>query len=668
MFKETLRACLITSAGLARHRYLPALLDGASLLRPTLLPWRRQAATAVLAWGCKPSALRAENLASARGLPLLRLEDGFIRSVEPGGCSGLSLVIDDVGIYYDATRPSRLERLIAQPLDFEQQQRSRRVIAAWRQQRVSKYNHAPDCAELPDEPFVLLIDQTRGDASIRCGLADAGSFKRMLAAALAENPQLPVYVKTHPDVHSGRKRGHFSGAELAAHGRVRLLADDVHPVSLICAAEVVYTVSSQTGFEALLWGKRVRTFGMPFYAGWGLTEDELPAPQRRTPATLEQLTHAALIGYARYIDPETGRRCEVERLIEWMGLQRTLRHRFARHLYALGFSRWKKPIVRAFVQGSEVHFIRRYQQLPPGAPLLVWGRRAVEGSRHGCCIRVEDGFLRSVGLGAALIRPLSWVLDEVGIYYDASVPSRLENILLALELDPSRLQRARALREQLLRSGLTKYNVDAARWTRPPGGRRIILVPGQVEGDMSIRYGAATVRSNLELLQAVRQAHPDAHVLYKPHPDVVAGLRRAGQQEHETRLWCDEVLHGVAMGPLLAEVDEVHVLTSLSGFEALLRGKRVVCYGIPFYAGWGLTQDIAAESGHAAFARRRRRLSLDELLAGVLLEYPSYVSRVSGAYTSAEQAIHELLQWQNGAVRPSRLRQHLLRWFSRLRP
>ena len=48
---------------------------------------------------------------------------------------------------------------------------------------------------------------------------------------------------------------------------------------------------------------------------------------------------------------------------------------------------------------------------------------------------------------------------------------------------------------------------------------------------------------------------------------------------------------------------------------AIYSGKRVVVYGRPFYAGWGLTQDRGA-----AFEadRRKRILSLDELVAGAL--------------------------------------------------
>ena len=94
------------------------------------------------------------------------------------------------------------------------------------------------------------------------------------------------------------------------------------------------------------------------------------------------------------------------------------------------------------------------------------------------------------------------------------------------------------------------------------------------------------------------------------------------------------------MDQVLRAVDEVHVLTSLAGFEALLRGKPVVCWGTPFYAGWGLTED------RAPTPRRSRVLSLDALVAGVLLLYPTYVSRTTGHFTTAERALEELQAWR----------------------
>lgn len=597
----------------------------------------------VIGWGLKPSAARAAHFAGSHGLPLWRLEDGFLRSVGLGPDEPpLSLVIDDLGIYYDASSPSRLESLVSAELSETERSRARDLRTQWRELRVSKYNGARDYSgPLPDR-YVLVIDQTLGDASVSHGLAGVGNFQLMLQAALDENPDCTILVKVHPDVVAGRKRGYFDPMMLAGLPRVQVTADDAHPVSLIEHALVIYTVTSQVGFEGLLWGKRVRTFGMPFYAGWGLTEDALPAPGRRTVVPLENLVHAALAEYPRYLDPETGTCCEIESLLAWMGLQRRMRARFPATLYALGFSRWKKPFVREFFQGSTVRFVKRAERLPKNSHLAVWGRKPVPGGlpEQVSLVRLEDGFLRSIGLGADLVRPLSWVMDGRGIYYDAATPSDLELLLQDTEFDASLLARARDLRAAICQHGLTKYNIDEGAWQRPAGVRRVILVPGQVESDASIRYGAPRIRSNIELLRTVRMANPDAFLLYKPHPDVVAGLRASGRGEAAAEQWCDEIIVGASMGTLLETVDEVHVLTSLAGFEALLRGKKVAVYGQPFYAGWGLTEDAEP------IARRTRRLTLDELVAGALLKYPVYISRKTGRFTTPERALQELLAWR----------------------
>ncbi|NML45532.1 beta-3-deoxy-D-manno-oct-2-ulosonic acid transferase [Ramlibacter sp. G-1-2-2] len=326
-------------------------------------------------------------------------------------------------------------------------------------------------------------------------------------------------------------------------------------------------------------------------------------------------------------------------------------------LHAHGFSLRKRALVRAFTGRRDVRFVRRGQDVPPGAQLLLWGAAPLpsglpEGVR---IVRVEDGFLRSVGLGADLVRPLSWVLDDQGIYFDARRPSALEQLLQHASFEATELQRAAALRARIVQAGLTKYNLAAAPWQPRAHGRPLVLVAGQVETDASIACGSVDIATNLGLLQAVRQARPDAHIVYKPHPDVAAGLRGAGQGEQEAHRFCDEVLREAALPELLRQVDEVHVLTSLTGFEALLRGKRVTCWGQPFYAGWGLTED------RHPHPRRSRRLALDELVAGALLRYPVYLGRSNGARCTPEQALDELLQWR--ARQPA-----TARWRRWLRP
>jgi capsular polysaccharide export protein len=421
-------------------------------------------------------------------------------------------------------------------------------------------------------------------------------------------------------------------------------------------------VTSQLGFESLMWGKEVYCFGLPFFAGWGLTHDELPAPSRRASAgqrQLADLVHAALVEYAVYIDPHTLKPCEVEDLVCSIGLQRQRLAADPAQAGALGFTRWKRPFLRRFMPGCELSFLRsrvrqRHRQI------VHWGRASEQLllAHPGRVIQVEDGFLRSVGFGNKIhlrivqllnnvgIRaarppsPLSWVVDNQGVYYDSTRPSALEGWLATADPSIEQLERAAALRQRLVQEAITKYNLSAPAWHRPSGLRRVVLVPGQVESDASIRFGAPGIRTNLELLKAVRNAEPDAYIIYKPHPDVVAGLRRSSVAESQALLVADLVLREASVQQLFAQVDAVHVLTSLAGFEALLRGIEVHVWGLPFYAGWGLTKDAHSCS------RRGRKLSLDALVFGALIAYPRYVSRRSGWQITPEQAIDELVAWR----------------------
>lgn len=309
-------------------------------------------------------------------------------------------------------------------------------------------------------------------------------------------------------------------------------------------------------------------------------------------------------------------------------------------LCAVGFSRWKRGPLRQCFPGRRLSFVDDLRAVPAAATPVVWGMAGPTGSdAPRGVIRVEDGFLRSVGLGADLVRPVSWVLDRQGIYFDATRPSGLENILAHDEFPPELLARAAALRARIVAARLTKYNVGTGLWQRPSAGR-IVLVPGQVESDASIVHGAPGIRTNLALLQAARAAAPDAYLVYKPHPDVVAGLRARGAAEDQARQWCDEIVADAPMAPLIEQVDAVHTLTSLAGFEALLRGKPVTCHGQPFYAGWGLTDD------RQPVARRTRRLTLDQLVAGALIKYPTYLGP-RGSLIDAEAALDELIAWRD---------------------
>lgn len=336
-----------------------------------------------------------------------------------------------------------------------------------------------------------------------------------------------------------------------------------------------------------------------------------------------------------------------------------------RDAYFFGFPRWKRPFVARFFPEYQHHFVREVAPIPEGSTLYSWGmglshREVPTGVK---LIRIEDGFMRSVGLGSERTPPLSWVLDTEGIYYDATSPSGLEKILANYTFNATLVQCASLLRSKIIETGVTKYNVGDAHWQRPKNNKKMILVPGQVESDQSIQYGApkelCPIRTNVQLLRSVKQKNPEAHVIYKPHPDVLAGFRAQGGTEVSAHKIADEVITNAPMSQLLEQVDEVHTITSLAGFEALIRGKNVTCYGQPFYAGWQLTNDLYP------CIRRKRKLTIDELVAGAYIMYPTYVSISRNQRCTPEEALDEIILWRNTPTKET-VSQKVLNFFLRL--
>ncbi len=598
----------------------------------------------VLVWGQSPTAWRGRAVAARRGVPLVRVEDAFLRSIHPGRSQRdppLGLMVDPVGLHFDSGSPSRLETILqAQDLQDSNILATAEVaIARLKHLHLSKYNiHDPDLPA-PDPGFVLLVDQTRGDASIRHGGASEATFRQMLDAALQDFPDGRIVIRCHPETAAGLRPGHFGLAD--AVGRVTLLRAPVSPHRLLAAAAAVCTVTSQLGFEAILHGHRPRVFGQPFYAGWGLTEDMQPLPRRSRSLTPAQLFAGAMIRAPLWYDPCRDRLCDLAEVIDQLEAEARAFREDRRGHVAAGMRLWKRPRLQAvFGQSRPLRFredpaAADALAVRTGRHLLIWAGKEPEGfAPKSPCLRVEDGFLRSRGLGADLVPPLSLVADDLGIYYDPSRPSRLD-ALIAGPLPPGGQDRADRLVRRLRAEGLSKYNLGGPPLPPLPEGHRI-LVPGQVEDDASIRKGAGEVATNLGLLRAVRAANPGAVLIYKPHPDVVAGLRPGAVADAQLPGLADLVLADADPVALLAEVAEVWTMTSLLGFEALLRGLPVTCLGAPFYAGWGLTRDLGPVPGWRGSA------DLARLAHAALIGYPRYWDPVSRRPCPPEVALDRL--------------------------
>lgn len=464
-------------------------------------------------------------------------------------------------------------------------------------------------------------------------ICNAVAESRVGGAFWAKPPELPrvsVLVRAQPELRSPL----LSGIMRREHGRsilvsfpggkprpraastigVRHLAGDHDVWSLISLTDrIIASPNDELSLLAAASGRQVHD------PATGVSIDIEDARNRFLQA----------IDAYEYADPFDGKEIDV---IGWISILERWRAEIDSNrsiARLVGVRRWKSGALQQLLwsdQRPKLTSSSEVRGTPIGKSIALWPSRAPPGllqkaAAAGVDItRVEDGFIRSVGLGTLLVPPCSIVVDRLGIYYDPTQPSDLEQILSDTEFSAALLRRADALIGALVQGGVTKYAAGTADAVVLPTAARRILVPGQVEDDQSVRLGAAGVSGNLDLLRRTRLAEPDAWIAYRPHPDVASGLRKGHVAEEEALHYADAVIGTGAMSDLLDQVDGVHVLTSLAGFEALLRGREVYTHGQPFYASWGLTRDLGVP-----IARRQRRLTLLELVAGTLILYPRYL-------------------------------------------
>lgn len=421
-------------------------------------------------------------------------------------------------------------------------------------------------------------------------------------------------------------------------------------------ATIIADADDQWALVAALQGCPLIVEGAGPYAnlGGGSVSSEL---------VLQQVVDSQLTDAWSWFDPYTGRSAPLLETIALLGRWRELIEANRRTAAIFGVATWKRVATDALLWDGTgpVRYAKasaaNVAKLPVGSLAVAWMARtdaammeslAAAGVQVG---EIEDGMIRSNGLGANCVPPLSIVVDARGPHFDPSQPSELELILQTSAIDAPLCERAARLRQLVVARGIGKYGHDAVADShgKPVGSaKRNVLVTGQVEDDRSILCGGAGL-DNFELLRRTRALEPDARIVFKPHPDVEAGHRKGHVPDARALQFADEIDRSSSISALLSRVDAVHVITSLAGFEALLRGCAVTTHGVPFYAGWGLTRDMGPVP-----ARRSRKRSLDELVAAALILYPRYLDPVTRLPCQPELLIERMTAGQ-ATVRTPRI-------------
>lgn len=326
-----------------------------------------------------------------------------------------------------------------------------------------------------------------------------------------------------------------------------------------------------------------------------------------------------------------------------------------RTAWVFNVAKWKRPLLRRYFSGYNLKFLafkddvyakERWIRMSRRPLFVIWGRTIPERIEEFATEfeipihHVEDGFMRSIGLGASHVLPYSLCYDKSGLYYDSGKPSDLESILLRynFQYHPHVMNTARKCLESIRQLRLSKYNearTDLASVLYGPKIRTRILVIGQVEDDQSLLHGCARIMSNAELIKLAAEENPEAQIIYKPHPDVQAGLRQEMSNTSALAHLVEILRVPLSLIDALQGVDRVYTMTSLAGFEAAIHGVPVTTLGAPFYSGWGFTDD------RQLVARRDRTLTVEEVFAAAYILYPRYRDPITYRKMTLPRVIEE---------------------------
>lgn len=334
-------------------------------------------------------------------------------------------IIDTRGSIHDPVQPSDLEEILQHaPLDDSAVLGRARDAAEWlRMLKLCKYPALSAQFSPQNEPYVLILDQPEGDVGLPDGAQATSLFLEMLVLAHEAHPHAKIVVFSPNRDAKGAIKGHFDGAD--ASPSVTIYTDPANPWDMLELATAVYTIASPIGFDAILAGHRPRVFGQPWYAGWGLTDDEFPIHRRTRHLTRAQLVAGALIHYPVWYDAQRKCRCTLEDAIALAEARQRSAVRDAGGYVASNILLWKRPFMRRYFGANGIVFSNAptviARETARGRTHVAWGTWQPNDAPEPSA-RIEDGFLRSRGLGAALVPPMSLICDDQGIYFDPTRP------------------------------------------------------------------------------------------------------------------------------------------------------------------------------------------------------------------------------------------------------
>lgn len=264
---------------------------------------------------------------------------------------------------------------------------------------------------------------------------------------------------------------------------------------------------------------------------------------------------------------------------------------------------WKDNVGDWVLESSHIqiqrHFEERYfeQWLKPfiervNPVIYIWGYKAPDffidyiREQKLDIFFLEDGFIRSGPCDESGTPPLSIVMDSQAPYFDTTRPNDLTDLIANFDFEQDGYDEtlAQEMLDYYVSKRVSKYNHQPYVDVIPIYGvknEKRILVLGQVPYDDSLKYGGGLDITLLDVVSKAIEENSNAQIIVKPHPMT---LNDPSIISVLTKLNCLVLTQPIHLVDALETIDHVYTITSLGGFEALLRGKMVTVLGRPFYS------------------------------------------------------------------------------------
>lgn len=376
---------------------------------------------------------------------------------------------------------------------------------------------------------IVIIDQSRkSKAELKKVFAAESTFRQMVLDAKEQHPGAAFFLLQPPSVLSGRKKGYLK--KFALDNGVQVISEQVSSFSILAQADEVYTVSAKIGIDAVLLGKTVHCYGLPYYAGWGLTRDKIACARRNIKIKREELFAALCLFFTRYLHPITTEPSHFQAIVRLILLQRPQLFENKRFIACINFDDKQKAFFSKMYKHADLHFMK--EEL---------GIEAASNNRGMVYTAIEptDQLKKACGnIPLVYVRPGAFdrLYNQkklVSLSFEGGPYPPLEKILQIKTMTESDLLRARLLRQFLLELSSFREHFD---YENVKEGQDVIVIIGNADLAPKKMPESATVQDGTEgnldkkgrpyhsfalplsddgkLIEYIRQKRPDAYIVY----------------------------------------------------------------------------------------------------------------------------------------------------------